>query len=259
MSTTGFVQQLSVAIGRSKVHGVPHWTVLFVAQVSVGGMVSTTVTIWLQKLLLLQQSEATHVRMMNSGHWPLVIVLITVTTGLEQQRSVASGGSNVHGVPHWTVLFVAQVSVGGVVSTIVTVSVHVLVLPQQSLASQIRVMNCGQMPFVKVPSTKTPCRQQLSVATGVPNSHGEPHSTVRLLGQEVNTGGIVSTTVIVWLHVFVLPQQSLATQVPVMSCGHVPLVTTLPRKTACRQQLSVADGASNCQGEPHSTVRLVGQ
>ena len=68
---------------------------------------------------------------------------------------------------------------------------------EQSRATQIRVMNCGQVPFVNVPNTETPCRQQLSVATGVPNSHGEPHSTVRSDGQNVNTGGVVSWTVIV--------------------------------------------------------------
>jgi len=54
--TTGFVQQLSVAVGRSNVHGVPHWTVLSGAQVIVGGVVSMTVTVWLQVLLLVQQS-----------------------------------------------------------------------------------------------------------------------------------------------------------------------------------------------------------
>jgi hypothetical protein len=54
--TTGFVQQLSVAVGRSNVHGVPHWTVLSGEHVSVGGVVSMTVTVWLQVLLLLQQS-----------------------------------------------------------------------------------------------------------------------------------------------------------------------------------------------------------
>jgi hypothetical protein len=50
------VQQLSVAVGGSNVHGVPHWTVLLGEQVSVGGVESTTVTVWLQVLLLLQQS-----------------------------------------------------------------------------------------------------------------------------------------------------------------------------------------------------------
>jgi hypothetical protein len=140
------------------------------------------VTVWLQELLLLQQSEATQNRVMTCGQFPFVKVPSTLTP-CRQQLSNAIGGSNVHGVPHSTVLFVAQTMVGGVVSTTVTVSVQVFVLPQQSRASQIRVTTCGQVPFVKVPSTETPCRQQLSVATGVANSHGCPHCTVILLGQ----------------------------------------------------------------------------
>ena len=108
---------------------------------------------------------------MTCGHSPFVTVFNTFIAGLRQHRSVAVGGSNVQFEPHNTVLFVAQVRTGGVVSTIVTVSLQVFVLPQQSRASQIRVMNCGQVPFVNVPNTETPWRQQLSVATGVPNSH----------------------------------------------------------------------------------------
>ena len=134
--------------------------------------------------------------MMTCGHKPLVTVFNTLIAGLRQHRSVAVGGSNVQFEPHRTVLFVAQVRVGGVVSTIVTVSLHVFVLPQQSRASQIRVMNCGQVPLVNVPNTETPCRQQLSVATGVPNSHGCPHSKVRSGGQNVNTGGVVSGVIV---------------------------------------------------------------
>src|SRR5690349_7550277 len=130
---------------------------------------------------------------MTWGQSPFVTVFKTFIAGLRQQRSVAVGGSNVQFEPQRTVLFVAHVRTGGVVSTSVTVSLQVFVLPQQSRASQIRVMNCGQVPLVNVPNTETPCRQQLSVATGVPNSHGEPHSKVRSGGQNVNTGGVVST------------------------------------------------------------------
>src|SRR5215831_8910660 len=97
---------------------------------------------------------------------PLVRVPSTWRVGLVQQLSVAVGGSNVHALPHCTVLLVVQVITGGVVSTTVTVCVQVLVLPQQSLATQLRVMTCGQMPFVIVLRTDTPCRQQLSDAKG---------------------------------------------------------------------------------------------
>jgi hypothetical protein len=116
---------------------------------------------------------------------------------------------------------------------------QVLVLPQQSFATQIRVMICGQVPaFVKVPKTEIPCRQQLSCATGVSNVHVVPHSTVRLVGQNVNTGAVVSTMVMVWLQVFVLPQQSRASHVRVMNCGHRPFVMVSRIATPWRQQLS---------------------
>jgi hypothetical protein len=61
-----------------------------------------------------------------------------------------------------------------------------------------------------------------------------------------------------WVHVFVLPQQSVAVQTAAMTCGQVPFVN-VDRKIPCKQQLSVATGTSNVHGVPHSTVRLVGQ
>jgi hypothetical protein len=42
------VPHVSLAVGASNVHGVVHSTDLFVTQVMVGGVVSTTVTLWLQ-------------------------------------------------------------------------------------------------------------------------------------------------------------------------------------------------------------------
>jgi len=42
-----FVPHVSLALGASKLHGTVHSTVLFVAQVIEGGVVSTTVTVWL--------------------------------------------------------------------------------------------------------------------------------------------------------------------------------------------------------------------
>src|SRR2546423_10688156 len=106
-----------------------------------------------------------------------------LTIGFEQQLSVATGGSKLHGLPHSTVLSSEEVRTGGVVSMFVIVWLHVLVLPQQSLATQTRVITCGQTPLVKVPSIETPARQQLSVATGASKLQLEPHSTVRFVGQ----------------------------------------------------------------------------
>jgi hypothetical protein len=102
-----------------------------------------------------------------------------------------------------------NVNTGGVVSTTVTVWLQVLVLPQQSEATQTRVTTSGQLGlFVNWLKIETPWRQQLSWTIGTSKFHCVPHSTVRLVGHNTNTGGIVSWTVIVWLQVLVLPQQS---------------------------------------------------
>src|SRR5580765_4250664 len=76
-------QQTSEAEGASKLQAEPHWTVLFVAQVITGGVVSTTVTVWLHETVLEQQSVACHVRVTTSEQAaPLVIVPVTATVTL---------------------------------------------------------------------------------------------------------------------------------------------------------------------------------
>ncbi len=60
--------------------------------------------------------------------------------------------------------------------------------------------------------------------------HARPHSTVLLLAQ-VTTGAVVSTTVTVWRHMAVLPQQSVACQVRVMSCLQGPRVVVAVSRT----------------------------
>ena len=71
---------------------------------------------------------------------PLVTVLSTVmVTLVPQQTSEAEGASKLQAEPHSTVLLVAQVITGGVVSTTVTVWLQVLLLPQQSVACHVRV------------------------------------------------------------------------------------------------------------------------
>ena len=58
----------------------------------------------------------------------MVVVLTTVTVTLvPQQMSEAEGGSKDQVEPHWTVLLVAQVIVGAIVSTTVTRRVHAVV------------------------------------------------------------------------------------------------------------------------------------
>jgi hypothetical protein len=63
------------------------------------------------------------------------------------QASRAAGASKLQAVPHSALLLPAHDIVGGVVSTVVTVWLQVLALPQLSVALQVRVA-------LKVPSQK---------------------------------------------------------------------------------------------------------
>src|ERR1035438_321294 len=81
----------------------------------------------------------------------LVVVPSTTTVTLEQQASLAVGGVKLHAKPLLTVRLLAHVSTGGVVSTTVTVWLQVLVWPQSSATSQVRVIVCGQTAMVAAP------------------------------------------------------------------------------------------------------------
>src|ERR1035437_7304068 len=219
-------QQASVTAGGSKVQLVPQATVLLVAQVSTGGMVSTTVTVWLQILLLKQASMASQVWVITCGQTPLVTVLRMVSvTFVRLQMSLTVGASKLQAVPPDTVLSRAQVSPGGVVSTTVTIWRQVLVFPQASMTSQVRVMTCGQTPLVTVLATVITTFEplQASVTIGALKLHSVPHCTVLLLAQ-FSTGGFVLTTVTVWLQVLVGPQSSAISQVRVIVCGQTAMV-----------------------------------
>src|SRR5690349_16497929 len=67
--------------------------------------------------------------------------------------------------------------------------------------------------------------EQLSVAVAIPVLVGlspSPNSTVRFVGQ-VRTGGIVSSTVILWLTSAKLPQSSVTRYTRVTVPGHLPV------------------------------------
>jgi hypothetical protein len=108
--TVTLVQQVSLAVGASKFHAVPHGTVLLAAHVSTGGVVSSTVTVWLHVLVLPHPSVNSQVRVMTQGQGPLLVtVLRTVAgTGAPLHASTALGVSKVQTLPHSTVLLVEQ-------------------------------------------------------------------------------------------------------------------------------------------------------
>src|SRR6266849_37488 len=101
--------------------------------------------------------------------------------------------------------------IGAMVSTWAIVCLQVLVLPQGSVTSQVRVATkvLPQPRFVTVP--------KIVIAAGPqPLVEGVGRSKVRLpalhslvlLGKQLMIGAMVSTWAIVWLHVLVLPQGS---------------------------------------------------
>src|SRR5436190_1031896 len=136
--------------------------------------------------------------------------------------SLAVGASNVHAVPCSTVLLVLlQVMTGAVVSTMVTFWLQVLLLPQASVADQVRVASnvVPQWPvtLVRVPRTVMVLLPLLSVAVGASKVQAAPCSTILLVLLQVITGAVVSTMVTFWLQVLLLPQASVAAHVRVAS------------------------------------------
>ena len=125
----GFVEtQLSEeAVRVSKLHADPNSTDLFAEQVrtivACGGME----TVWLQSAEFPWASVARHVRVARtpSAHDVLVEVsTIAIVTLALFVRSMALGGSKIQPTPQATVLLLAHVSDGGVVSTTEMVCEH---------------------------------------------------------------------------------------------------------------------------------------
>src|SRR5437773_461442 len=133
--------QVSLAVGASKVQVLVHSTILLGTQEMVGGVLSSTVTVWLQSAVLPQASVARQVRVASKvlPQWPvmLVTVLRMVMVTLPQV-SVAVGVSKLQLLLHSTVLLGTQVMVGGVVSRTVMVCTRLVLLPESSVAVQVR-------------------------------------------------------------------------------------------------------------------------
>src|SRR5207249_7803202 len=111
------VPQVSLAVGGSKDQALVHSTVLLDTHVMVGGVVSTTVTFWLQLAVLPQASVARQVRVVSKvfPQWPVVLVtvlrMVRVTL---PQVSLAVGASKSQVLVHSTVLLLTQLMTGGV-------------------------------------------------------------------------------------------------------------------------------------------------
>ena len=132
-------------------------------------------------------------------HEILVTVFKTLTVAVPQ-LSLATGVSNVKlAPPAEFVLFAAQVILGGVVSTMAMVWLQVLVLPERSVATHVRVATnvLPQPRFVLVLSTETVTGPHVSLAVGSSKLKlPTPHSLV-LFPTQLIVGLVVSTNAIV--------------------------------------------------------------
>jgi hypothetical protein len=103
---------------------------------------------------------------------------------------------------------------GGEAHVISIVCWQVFVLPQASIANQVRVTSQAVwlITLVTVVSACTVTEPLLSLATGGVKDHAFVDATVVLVGQTI-VGGVVSLTVIVWMQLVLLPHWSVAVQV----------------------------------------------
>src|SRR5262245_22688339 len=100
---------------------------------------------------------------------------------------------------------------------------------------------------------------QASLAVALPKTTGLGHSTFATVGHEI-TGGVLSVTEMVRLHVEELPPSSVAVQVRVTVNGQPPeVVTSLLVMSAVGSQASVAVALPKIIGLGHSTLATVGQ
>jgi hypothetical protein len=214
------VPQLSDAVGLAGAGtALKHWAVVSAGTpLNTGAVVSCTVIVWLALALFPQSSVAVHVRVIIVGQVPDELSL-NETEALPHESdavTVAAAGTE----PHSTVVSAGTpLSVGAVVSTTVMTWSPLVLLPQSSVAVQVRVMvfvlpqaatSLSLDVIVTLPQASLPVA--LPVAAGLVSP---VHSTVASAGT-VKLGAVVSTTVITWSPLVLLPQSSVAVHVRVI-------------------------------------------
>src|SRR5512145_363583 len=118
-----------------------------------GAVSSTTTMVRLQLELFPQSSVAVHVlvTLYSAGQVPLTVTSLKVTVGVASHASVTVGGVNTGVFGQLTgVACATQVIIGAVSSTTWMVALHEALLPQSSVAVQVRVTlySAGHVPLV---------------------------------------------------------------------------------------------------------------
>src|SRR5438093_1001247 len=138
-------------------------------------------------------------------------------------------------------------------------------LPQASVAVQVRLILAavGQLP-ASVSSENVTVRfgSQSSAKVGVPKAGVAGHWMVSSPGQEVTSGAVWSSTVMVWLHEDELPQASVAVQVrrTLLTAGQLAASVSSENVTVrLESHASVKTGVPNAGCAGHWMVSSAGQ
>ena len=202
-----------------------HCTVTLAGQVITGGVVSSMLMTCTQVVLLPQSSIAVQVLVIvySGPQPPAKVTSLLNTSGKPLQLSVALAKPVVSvevSSMHSKVRFAGQVMTGGVVSSTCISWTQVAVLPQSSVAIQVLTSRYSWLQpscVEKVTSLYVTAGDisQLSDEVAVPLFAGRvvsSHSIVTSDGQEVMTGGVVSSTVISCAHEVLFPHASVTVQ-----------------------------------------------
>src|SRR6186997_2970340 len=254
---------LAVAVAKDGVSG--HSMVVAAGNaLNTGGVLSSTVITWEAVAVLPQASVAVNVlvRVYSLAHAPLVVTSADVmVTAPQASLAVAVAKDGVSG--HSMVVAAGNaLNTGGVLSSTVITWEAVAVLPQASVAVNVlvRVYSLAQAPLVVTSADVMVTAPQASLAVAVAKDGVSGHSMVVAAGNALNTGGVLSSTVITWEAVAVLPQASVAVNVlvRVYSLAHAPLVVTSADLMVTAPQASLAVAVAKDGVSGHSMVVAAG-
>src|SRR5437773_9307432 len=185
-------------------------------------------------------SVAVHGRTCTTGQLPLLLST-KVNVGLASQVSVAVAVAKLGVAGQSIVLGTGKAAMtGAVMSRTLMVWLAVLLLPQASVAVQVRTCTTGQLPLLVSPTRRSSDLSQVSVAVAVAKLGAAGQSIVLGTGKAAITGAVMSRTLMVWLAVLLLPQASVVVPYPTRIRSQLPLLLSTKLNVGVASQVSVA-------------------
>src|SRR4249919_3496277 len=233
-------------------------------EVNTGAVLSSTVITCEAVAVLPHASAAINVlvRVYSLAHVPGALASVEVML-TAPHASLAVGVPNDGVSGHSMVAATGtEVNIGAVLSSTVITCEAVAVLPQASVAINVlvRVYSLTHVPGALASVEVMLTAPHASLAVGVPNDGVSGHSMVAATGTEVNTGAVLSSTVITCEAVAVLPHASVKKNVlvRVYSLAQVPgaLASLVVMLTVPHASLAVAVPNDGVNG--HSMVAAAG-